>query len=1386
MDTNHLPPDQQRTNDNRKRSKSPRTALNKNAQTTPTIASLDSELAPISEDRFQLLEEIAAGGMGSIIRTRDRLLNRDMAVKVLIDGIDQDAEIVQRFYEEAQINSQLQHPGIVPVYEVGRLKDSRPFFAMKLVKGQTLRKLLDQRSSPEINRSRVLGIFEQVCQTVAYAHSRNVIHRDLKPANIMVGAFGEVQVMDWGIAKILRDEPHKSPPEAAGSPGQNVTKIRTLYGREGENQSDTQCGIVVGSLAYMSPEQALGEKEAVDERTDVFALGAILCEILTGQAPYVGKSTKALFRLAARGQMDEALQRLEHCGADAELIDLAKNCLEYEPELRPDNASKVADRMSDYFHSVETRLQQAELDRTKLDEEKKRRHVSLALAATLIGSVLLAACCWIWMQSQQAEIDRSRLAAALAETVRQQQKAEFEKAAKQDALLAKRDALLAEQKQKTLRDDAEAATRQREITLSDAYTYRGLNAAEKNDAGAAIMWFAAAAEIASFDEERVTNSLIRANNWDRYSASPIGAIEIPGRPKTIRFQPDGALTLVRYTPINYINREPKPPSPTFKNQSNSELKWLEEIELPGVPRTKHAALFTIFDWRRNSIVEWLPRVDIRGVPCWSPDGIHIAIARPSPSTEAEHETTETAAHPKASQWKTNDSTQHVSEAWQVEIRDALDGRIVAQFNTDGEVTALTYSGDGKCLAIATNSSTSPQSHLVRLWDVERSKMRGVRWQQSAEIHSMRFHFDGTRLVVAGLDSIARVYETLTKTAAKDPDEALMVIPHVDLAASQLNDCRHAPLWLDNGDGKHLIAAICGISEMAIWDVDSNELLDRDQISIPMIGRSSASDSGWRVTCGASGFQLSQGEKIAAVHQNAGHANFISSARFSSDGSKLLTGSLGTNAQLWSVPDLQPIGPVLNHDGGVGTVDISDNDAWLATVTMGGLVRIWTSPNIERLQMVDQYKKGRRPEFSRDDRYVLTRKWDTFMPDSLTQGATTILDTKTGQPVGRPINLKTLSVNEKAGKLCDICFVTDCRSVVVAHSDSRGGFLSWVEFASEDVSAEKTTPHQVKCQANLSAEPVWVASHPHLPIAAAICRDNKLNVVDLKSGETLYTRQYDARTGWHALIAFTPDGKQLIFCNETYFQALDSISGEECFEPVEYPNANFENCRIAVSPDSQTLAVSSSKSARFWNLSTGVEMGVPLVHVQTSHYLGAIADMQFSPNSQRLLTACFDKSTRLWDWKTGRQVCPPMKHPGAVHCSAFSPDGKYAITGSSGSDGGPWIWDLATGMPVAPSLRPDNGRVGDVLSIAVSNSGQVFGSRFVIPKERATFKFDLDEILTTGLRSTPEYRAIGELTAGKQVTLGQEDGLSKDKWLEKWDQLMRREHSVAGQQDETIR
>src|SRR5262249_19247012 len=158
---------------------------------------------PVSAGRFQLGPELARGGMGVVYCACDESLGRDVAVKVLHERYSASSLVGQRFVDEARITAQLQHPGIPPVFEVGRLDDGRPYLAMKLINGRTLADLLKERRDPASDRGRFLAMFEQICQAVAFAHSKHVLHRDLKPANVMVGAFGEVQVMDWGLAKLI-------------------------------------------------------------------------------------------------------------------------------------------------------------------------------------------------------------------------------------------------------------------------------------------------------------------------------------------------------------------------------------------------------------------------------------------------------------------------------------------------------------------------------------------------------------------------------------------------------------------------------------------------------------------------------------------------------------------------------------------------------------------------------------------------------------------------------------------------------------------------------------------------------------------------------------------------------------------------------------------------------------------------------------------------------------------------------------------------------------------------------------------------------------------------------------------------------------------------------
>jgi serine/threonine protein kinase len=230
------------------------------------------ESADFSGTRYKLREFIARGGMGVVYAAEDEKLSRRVALKVL-DTPDADGELTTRLMREARILAQLEHPGIVPVHDVGVLPGGRVFYSMKFVEGFRLDRYIVQLDS----LPQRLRLFLRVCDAVAFAHARGVLHRDLKPANIMVGSFGEVLVMDWGLAKILREH--------------SLSRDETLLplGQEANSESDstpssviTGYGTVMGTPGYMSPEQARGETETIDVRSDVFSLGALLNFIAIG------------------------------------------------------------------------------------------------------------------------------------------------------------------------------------------------------------------------------------------------------------------------------------------------------------------------------------------------------------------------------------------------------------------------------------------------------------------------------------------------------------------------------------------------------------------------------------------------------------------------------------------------------------------------------------------------------------------------------------------------------------------------------------------------------------------------------------------------------------------------------------------------------------------------------------------------------------------------------------------------------------------------------------------------------------------------------------------------------------------------------------------------
>lgn len=350
---------------------------------------------------YVVLSLLGRGGIGIVYRARDVTLDRDVAVKLLQDRYGCDSPVGRRFADEARITSQLQHPGIPPVHELGTLPNGRLFLAMKLINGKTLDQLLAARSDTSDGRGRFVAAFEQVCQAVGYAHAHDVIHRDLKPSNIMVGAFGEVQVMDWGLAKVLNERGRSlqvQDPDLDADPAARIRLAR-------DAGQETQPRDLLGTPAFMPPEQAIGAVDQIDARSDVYSLGGILCAVLTGKPPYVARSSEAARQLAAQGKLDDARARLAACGAEPELVALCLRCLAPAPHDRPRDAGEVAGAVAALREAAEERARRAELDRVRAAEQGKRRRMLLAASAALVVVLLAGLSVSLW-QTKRVEQER--------------------------------------------------------------------------------------------------------------------------------------------------------------------------------------------------------------------------------------------------------------------------------------------------------------------------------------------------------------------------------------------------------------------------------------------------------------------------------------------------------------------------------------------------------------------------------------------------------------------------------------------------------------------------------------------------------------------------------------------------------------------------------------------------------------------------------------------------------------------------------------------------------------------------------------------------------------------------------------------------------------------
>ena len=276
--------------------------------TPPPSAATDIPAEISGTSRYQIERHIAQGGMGAVMAARQPAIRREVAMKVMLNGADADSRM--RFIEEAQITGQLEHPNIVPVHDLALDDHGQPYYTMKLVKGTNLHDIIETLGAGKPDALArytlpvLLTVFQKVCDALAFAHSHNVIHRDLKPANLMLGDFGEVLVMDWGLAKLIQTRQTAAPTNHRAKPA--PSKAATSVTSARAEQSDTFAtmhGYVMGTPQFMSPEQISADPATLDGRSDVFALGAILYQLLTLKPPFRGEDVPEVLERIQNGRL---------------------------------------------------------------------------------------------------------------------------------------------------------------------------------------------------------------------------------------------------------------------------------------------------------------------------------------------------------------------------------------------------------------------------------------------------------------------------------------------------------------------------------------------------------------------------------------------------------------------------------------------------------------------------------------------------------------------------------------------------------------------------------------------------------------------------------------------------------------------------------------------------------------------------------------------------------------------------------------------------------------------------------------------------------------------------------------------------------------------------
>jgi WD40 repeat protein/serine/threonine protein kinase len=1160
----------------------------------PEVGTESSAQPPLSEGPgtrvgpYKLLQPIGEGGMGAVFMAeQENPVRRMVALKVIKPGMD-SRQVVARFEQERQALALMDHPNIAKVLDAGTTGSGRPFFVMELVKGVPITKYCDQQHLTPRER---LELFIPVCQAVQHAHQKGVIHRDLKPSNVLIALYDGrpvPKVIDFGVAKAT---------------SQKLTE-RTMF---------TEFGQVIGTLEYMSPEQAELNQLDVDTRSDIYSLGVLLYELLTGTTPFDrGRLRQAAFdevlRIIREEEPPKPSTRLSHSD---ELPNIAANrrtepkklgrlmrgeldwvvmkCLEKDRARRYETANGVARDIERYLtdEPVEAGPPSARYRLAKF-ARKNRRLLATAAAFVLLLAAAAGVSAWLAVEANRSAERADTEAKNATESARLAQK----EAARADREAQNAKEATAREKQRA--DGEQAARRGSQRLLGLMNVDQGLREADEGRPFLALLRIAQPLVVDADDPPATEMARVRLANYRQYyQPGPPVLTQVwflPAPVKAARFSRDGRRVVTVCNEAAQVwdaaTGQAVTPPLTHANDVHSAAFSPDGGRVVTASQDNTARVWDAATGR--AVSPPLRHGDAVMSAVFSPDGDRVVTA-------------------------CQDGTAQV---W-----DAATGQaVIPPFRHGESVRLAAFSPDGR--RVVTAGSTT-----VRLWDVASGRSLTPPLSHEPLVESVAFSPDGQRVVTGGY-LYARVWDAATGRplipplmhegmvgfAAFSPDGRRVLTAGLDKVqvwdAANGRPIRNLPggTAVFSPDGRRVVTA-SNDRTARVWDAATGQPLSPPLPHGGPVRSAAFSPDGRRLVTASD-------DRTARVWDTAtgrpagitlAHEARVHSAAFSPDGRRLVT-SADRTARVWNAATGQPVSPPLLHGGPVQSAAFSPDGRRVVTASDDRTARVWDAATGQSLiPWLSHQGIVQSAAFSPDGRRVVTASAD---------GIAQVWDAATGQPVA-PLLAHRDRVKFAA-------FSPDGRRLVTV-SDNRqaGAARIW-----DATSGQPLTPP---------------LTHAGEVLGKGVLIGYALSTVFSQDGGRVVTAGYD-RTA----------------------RIWDAITGQPVCPPLTH--RDFVSS-AAFSPDSRRLVTSAGRTVRVWDAATGQPITIPLTH------RNIVYSAAFSPDGRRLVTHS-DQSAIVWDAATGQPVTPPLPNAAGLQfqSAGFSPDGWRVVTG--GSDKTARIWDVS--------------------------------------------------------------------------------------------------------------